>query len=61
MSKFDLVVVNHFAHVNGSAANVAIRSGRALAEPGYRVGFLAGVASGAPELERAGVRVVLTG
>ncbi len=61
MSTFDLVVVNDFAHVNGGAAKVAIRSATAFAERGYQVTFLACVAPVAPELERAGVRVVLTG
>jgi glycosyltransferase involved in cell wall biosynthesis len=56
-----VIVANDFAHVNGGAAQVAISSAVGLAERGYRVTFFSAVSPVADVLQRAGLKVVLTG
>jgi len=56
-----VIVANDFAHVNGGAAQVAISSAVGLAKRGYRVTFFSAVSPVADELQRSGIRVVLTG
>jgi len=57
-SKFEVVVINDFAHINGGAAKVAIESACGLAESGVPVSFFSAVKPVEERLFRAGVHVV---
>lgn len=59
--RFNIVVVNDFAHVNGGAAQVAISSAAALARRGHNVTFFAAVPPVDESLRVPNLQVVLTG
>lgn len=55
-----IVIVNDYAHINGGAGYVALRSAIGLAERGFRVLLLSACSPVMPELANAGVEVVTT-
>jgi len=59
--KYNVIVVNDFAHVEGGASQVAIASAIGLANQGHEVAYLSAVGPVASELRESPVRVFLTG
>ena len=60
-SKYNIIVVNDFAHVEGGASQVAISSAIGLANQGHEVAYLSAVGPVASELRESPVRVFVTG
>jgi glycosyltransferase involved in cell wall biosynthesis len=60
-SRYHIVVINDFAHVEGGASQVAISSAIGLANQGHQVTYLTAVGPVASELRESSVRVVTTG
>lgn len=59
--KYNIIVVNDFAHVEGGATQVAIASAIGLANQGHEVTYLSAVGPVASELRESPVRVIITG
>src|SRR6478672_13526569 len=59
--KYNIIVVNDFAHVEGGASQVAISSAIGLANQGHEVTYLSALGSVASELCESPVRVLVTG
>jgi len=59
--KYNIIVVNDFAHVEGGASQVAISSAIGLANQGHEVSYLSAVGPVASELRESPVRVFITG
>lgn len=59
--KYNIIVVNDFAHVEGGATQVAIASAIGLANQGHEVTYLTAVGPVASELRESPVRVIITG
>jgi glycosyltransferase involved in cell wall biosynthesis len=59
--KYNILVVNDFAYVEGGASQVAISSAIGLATKGYDVTYLSAVGPIASELSESRVRVITTG
>jgi glycosyltransferase involved in cell wall biosynthesis len=59
--KYNVIVVNDFAHVEGGASQVAIASAIGLANQGHEVTYLSAVGPVDPELRESPVRVIITG
>jgi glycosyltransferase involved in cell wall biosynthesis len=56
-----ILIINDFAYVNGGAAQVALSAALGLRRAGHGVTLFAAVGPPMPDLEEAGVEVVLTG
>ncbi len=56
--KFNIVIVNDFAHIDGGAGRVALTGATALADRGHSVHVFSAVAPVMPQLEAAGVNVI---
>lgn len=59
-SRWTVVIVNDFAHVNGGAGQIALSSARELARRGHAVVLFSAVSPSDPSLERADVRIICT-
>ena len=59
--KYNVIVVNDFAHVEGGASQVAISSAIGLANQGHEVSYLSAVGPVASELRESPARVFITG
>ena len=59
--KYNIIVVNDFAHVEGGASQVAISSAIGLANQGHEVSYLSAVGPVASELRESPARVFITG
>jgi hypothetical protein len=60
-TKYNIVIVNDSAHINGGAAKIALSSAVGLAIKGYRVIYFCAVEPIDHELRNHGVEVVCTG